>query len=236
MQPKCQGMAWTGLGADPHRLRPAGFNAVRLPFSFNDLQALPPRDFRRALPRPSDREIAASVLPPGIRTRTSPCTFSTSRHLHGPVPARVNSPGYSALFRLPNFARCLEPALHRRALVPSHRQSSLQTRRQKTMAARRRAVLLGLCPKPWRRRQAGVALPEGAAIPPLPAPPPPGALCNDYLPSDSTMSRFLAVAAFYAANGFYVLLDNHLREDRTAVEDPARWAQLWAQLVRRRRV
>lgn len=42
------------------------------------------------------------------------------------------------------------------------------------------------------------------------------------------------VASFYAANGFYVLLDNHLLEDPTAVEDPAAWVQLWAQLVRLR--
>ena len=39
----------------------------------------------------------------------------------------------------------------------------------------------------------GVVLPEGVAIPPLPAPPPPGCTCNQYLPSDSTLSRFLWV-------------------------------------------
>lgn len=39
------------------------------------------------------------------------------------------------------------------------------------------------------------------------------------------------VASFYAANGFYVLLDNHLLEDPTAAHDPAAWAQLLAQLV-----
>jgi len=42
-----------------------GFNAVRLPFSFKDLHGLPPRNFGRQTPRPTDREIAASVLPPG---------------------------------------------------------------------------------------------------------------------------------------------------------------------------
>lgn len=42
------------------------------------------------------------------------------------------------------------------------------------------------------------------------------------------------MASFYAANGFYVLLDNHLLEDPTAAEDPAAWVQQWAQLVRLR--
>ena len=44
---------------------PAGFNAVRLPFSFRDLHDLAPRPFLLDAPRPSDAAVAASVLPPG---------------------------------------------------------------------------------------------------------------------------------------------------------------------------
>ncbi|KAL0040077.1 hypothetical protein WJX79_005360 [Trebouxia sp. C0005] len=36
---------------------------------------------------------------------------------------------------------------------------------------------------------------------------------------------------FFAHNGFFVLIDNHLREDQTALQDSNRWAQEWAQLV-----
>jgi hypothetical protein len=32
--------------------------------------------------------------------------------------------------------------------------------------------------------------------------------------------------------GFYVLLDNHIREDQTLLRDPAAWARQWAALVR----
>ncbi len=83
------------------------------------------------------------------------------------------------------------------------------------------------------RGAAGCALPADVHVPPLPAPPPDGTACNEYLPGDSTLRRFLWVVAFYAANGFYVLLDNHWREDDTVLADPAAWAAKWAQLVRR---
>ena len=82
------------------------------------------------------------------------------------------------------------------------------------------------------RSAAGSALPAGVRLPLLPAPPTDGTSCNDYLPSDSTLRRFLWVVAFYAANGFHVLLDNHWREDDTVLADPAAWAAKWAQLVR----
>jgi len=73
--------------------------------------------------------------------------------------------------------------------------------------------------------------PPGPA-PELPAPPPRQAnKCNDYLPGSSVMDRFLYVVKFYAANGFYVLVDNHLREDQTAINDPAGWATSWASLA-----
>ena len=38
---------------------------MRLPFSFKDLHGLPPRKFYQSTPRPTDQEVAESVLPPG---------------------------------------------------------------------------------------------------------------------------------------------------------------------------
>ena len=76
-----------------------------------------------------------------------------------------------------------------------------------------------------------MVLPENALIPPLPHPPPAGGTCNGYLPSDTTLARFLWVVSFYAENEFYVLLDNHLREDTTIIDAPEEWARLWAELV-----
>ncbi len=38
---------------------------MRLPFSFKDLHGLPPREFCRSALRPTDRDVAKSVLPPG---------------------------------------------------------------------------------------------------------------------------------------------------------------------------
>lgn len=74
--------------------------------------------------------------------------------------------------------------------------------------------------------------PAGATIPPMVAPPPrqPG-FSNEYLPNDSTFNRYVWVVNFFAKNGFYVLIDNHLREDQTALENPQQWVQDWVQLV-----
>lgn len=70
------------------------------------------------------------------------------------------------------------------------------------------------------------------AIAPLPYPPHRVAgQCNGYLPNDTTWNRFKWVVSFYARNGFYVLIDNHLREDRTALDDPSGWAKSWSKLV-----
>ena len=69
-------------------------------------------------------------------------------------------------------------------------------------------------------------------MPPLPAPPPEGARCNAYLPGGSTLQRFLWVVGFYAANGFYVLVDNHWVEDDSVLADPTAWAGMWSELVR----
>lgn len=56
-------------------------------------------------------------------------------------------------------------------------------------------------------------------------------LINDYLPNESTLQRFLWVVNFFAKNGFYILIDNHLREDQTVLENPERWVQLWCSLA-----
>ena len=45
-------------------------------------------------------------------------------------------------------------------------------------------------------------------------------VCNAALPNSSTYARFLWVVKFLTANGFYVLIDNHLSYDDTAVTNP----------------
>jgi aryl-phospho-beta-D-glucosidase BglC (GH1 family) len=78
-----------------------------------------------------------------------------------------------------------------------------------------------------------VPVSSGKTIPPMVAPPArqPG-LSNDYLPNDTTtFDRFLWVVNFFAKNGFYVLIDNHLREDQTVLENPQQWVQDWVKLV-----
>jgi aryl-phospho-beta-D-glucosidase BglC (GH1 family) len=59
-----------------------------------------------------------------------------------------------------------------------------------------------------------------------------GNKCNEYLPNGSTRDRFIWVATFFAKNGFYVMVDNHLREDQTALDNAGVWSQKWADLVR----
>ncbi len=77
-----------------------------------------------------------------------------------------------------------------------------------------------------------VPVPNGTTIPPMTSPPPrQSGLSNDYLPNDSTLHRFLWVINFFAQNGFYVLIDNHLREDQTVLENPQQWVQYWIQLA-----
>ena len=118
-----------------------GFNAVRLPFSFNDLR-LPPRDFRYSnCEMPSPQRVAASVTPPGSSPMGNPPQLKYA-------PKSANS------------------------------------------------------------------------------------VCNEYLPMTSTRDRFLWVVQFYARNGFYVLIDNHLLEDQTALEDPDLWVQEWVSLLK----
>jgi hypothetical protein len=62
----------------------------------------------------------------------------------------------------------------------------------------------------------------------LPAPPTSGSggVCNSYLPSDSVFNRFMYVVQFLTRNGIYVLLDNQINFDTTAIENTAGWLQV----------
>lgn len=55
--------------------------------------------------------------------------------------------------------------------------------------------------------------------------------CNSYLPEDSTINRFLAIVRFFAQNQFYILIDDHLNYDTTAIDDPDGWVQYWRRLA-----
>ncbi len=57
-------------------------------------------------------------------------------------------------------------------------------------------------------------------------------ICNEQLPNDSVYNRFLYVVRALAANGFYVLIDDHLSFDATAATNPAQWVAYWVQLLR----
>jgi hypothetical protein len=74
------------------------------------------------------------------------------------------------------------------------------------------------------------ASPQSAPPPVSAAPQMPG-VCNSYLPNSSTLDRFLYILKFFAKNGIYTLIDNHLNLDPTAIENPTRWAQYWGELA-----
>ncbi len=77
-----------------------------------------------------------------------------------------------------------------------------------------------------------VQVPTGLQIPPMVSPPTRvTGQCDDYFPNDTTMNRFVWVVNFFAKNGFYVLIDNHLREDQSALENKQQWVQDWKDLV-----
>ena len=96
------------------------------------------------------------------------------------------------------------------------------------------------CPLPSDEEVAASVTPPGASVrgpaPRLPNPPPAssyaGDVCNAYLPATSVRERFLWVAEFYARNEFVVLVDNHLREDQTALQDEDTWVASWASLAK----
>lgn len=107
------------------RMQLLGFNTIRLPFSFRDLESAIPKDPKYATCKPiTDAEMAASVTPAGV---TPPA---------GPVPP-IKAP------------------------VAGHN----------------------------------------------------GTVCNDYVPMDSVRNRFFWAMRYIAANGFYVVIDDHLAYD-----------------------
>lgn len=53
--------------------------------------------------------------------------------------------------------------------------------------------------------------------------------CNEYLPSDTTLNRFVWVAQHLARNGFYVIIDCHT-EDSTPTNQ-ALFQSRWAEIV-----
>lgn len=63
---------------------------------------------------------------------------------------------------------------------------------------------------------------NGAPGPRKPAPQISG-VCNSYLPSSSVVERLLYVVNYFTQNGFYVILDNQLNIDSTAVTDINKW-------------
>lgn len=75
--------------------------------------------------------------------------------------------------------------------------------------------------------QNAISAPE-LASPPARAP----GRCNDYLPSTSVWDRFVWVVKFFVDNGFYVMIDNHGREDRTFLDDNKLWLRSWAALAK----
>lgn len=77
-----------------------------------------------------------------------------------------------------------------------------------------------------------VNAPPSSSAPTQPSPPPqtPG-LCSSELPNDSTINRFLYIVRFFAQQGIYVVVDNHLNLDPTAIEDPTAWLGYWTQFA-----
>ncbi|EIE25045.1 hypothetical protein COCSUDRAFT_46570 [Coccomyxa subellipsoidea C-169] len=80
----------------------------------------------------------------------------------------------------------------------------------------------------------GVTTPAGVNPPELMAPGDAlgaSGVCNADLPNTSGYARFLFVLRYFAANGFYILIDNHLSFDNTAVSNTAQWLIWWKQLM-----
>jgi hypothetical protein len=50
--------------------------------------------------------------------------------------------------------------------------------------------------------------------------------CNTYVPNDSVFDRLVWVTDFFTRNGIYVFLDNHLREDQTALTNYTKWIEV----------
>ena len=96
------------------------------------------------------------------------------------------------------------------------------------------------CPLPSDEEVAASVTPPGSAVrgpaPRLPNPPPAssyaGDVCNAYLPATSVRDRLMYIVKFYIQNGFVVMLDNHLREDQTALQNPEKWLAQWTSLAK----
>ena len=56
--------------------------------------------------------------------------------------------------------------------------------------------------------------------------------CNGYIEGNTVREQLLWTTKFYVDQGFYVLLDNHYREDKTAEEDQKGWESAWASLAK----
>lgn len=77
----------------------------------------------------------------------------------------------------------------------------------------------------------GAAMP--AVLPPLSSPAPAlNGMCSAYLPSNSTFDRLVYTAQFFAKNGFYVVLDNHINTDDTLLRDRRVWLSSWQRLLK----
>ncbi|CAL5222763.1 g5175 [Coccomyxa viridis] len=81
-------------------------------------------------------------------------------------------------------------------------------------------------------------IPPGTNLPPTAIPPAQLApsnsssgTCNADMPNTSVYTRFLYVVKVLVDNGFYVLIDNHLNTDSTAVDNPTGWVTYWANLM-----
>ena len=49
-------------------------------------------------------------------------------------------------------------------------------------------------------------------------------VCNSYVPSNSVIDRFLYVVNYMTQQGMYVVMDNQLNLDRSALDNPNSWA------------
>lgn len=128
-----------------YRLQLLGFNAVRLPFSFQNIYNASPKSQTQSCSAVTDQAILSSVTKPG------------------------------------------------QSNIPSNQQ-----------------------------------IPQRAS----PAAQTPG-VCNDYLPSDTTIDRFVWVVQYFTANNIYVLLDNQLNLDTTVLDNYQQWIKWWPDLVSR---
>ena len=48
-------------------------------------------------------------------------------------------------------------------------------------------------------------------------------VCNSYVPADTVVNRLLYVVNYFTTNGFYVVLDNQLNLDTTALTNYNQW-------------